>query len=236
MDVRGRPFRPVAARSLVDVVPQAVGLRDLHFGYEIGAPLGLLEDVGQAVPVAVQAIQRNRGRPVQGHQGKHDAAVAVLVHELVVIDGAVPTAGEFQVRPVGQARVVEMTRLLPARNFAATALDVEEIDGTLGGFLEQQPRTHPEGGRFGHRFAAWGADPVLARFLEGREIEPPKVPAPIVRRPRSDSPRRKHFPAPDTFALRPEQLAADGCILRPPTKRRTNPRWRSIADSPCPSA
>src|ERR1043166_1791862 len=92
MDLRRRPFAPLAARALADAVAQGARLWNLHFGDELSAPNGFVERVRQPVAVAVKTVEA-LGRCIQRlEQGEGHTAIAMLIHELVVITGAVPAA------------------------------------------------------------------------------------------------------------------------------------------------
>src|SRR5438093_392878 len=48
------PFRPVAPRTLVDMIAQPAGFRRLHFGDELRAPQRFVQDVWPAIGIAVE--------------------------------------------------------------------------------------------------------------------------------------------------------------------------------------
>ena len=73
-------------------VAQPAGFRDLHFGDELRAPNGLFKRVRQAIAIPVMMGETFGGGIQRLEQSERYAAVAVLVHELVVIASAMPPA------------------------------------------------------------------------------------------------------------------------------------------------
>src|SRR5207249_4719895 len=113
-------------------------------------------------------------------QGKHHAAIAVFVHEFVIVTRAVPAAGHVTMPPIGQIGVIEMTCFVPAGHFEAATLDEKEIHGVLGRLLEKNIGSHQERNRITPHFSNFSASAIAARFPPRREIRPPEIPPPIV--------------------------------------------------------
>src|SRR5262245_992400 len=162
------------------MIAQAAGFRDLHLGHEHCAPSGFVERIGASVMIAIKPVKETSPGIVSCEQGIHHAAIAMFVHQFVVITGAMPTTRRIQVRAVWKFRVVEMTGFVPAGNLEAAALDMEKIYCALCSLGEEQTAPDREGNGFGNDGAEPDYGAIGARLAELGKVHAPEIPAPIV--------------------------------------------------------
>ena len=169
--VRRLPTHPGACGTLHDVAAQRAVGGVLHLGQEFGAPPGLVPGGAKFGGIAIVRREQLGLRGRRRGQGVACSAVAELPHRLIVVSGAMPSAGHVHVRAVGQFRVIEMARSVPAWHVASAALHEEKFDGGSRCLLWDGATIDDKGKRFATNVVIAGNDPIRAGMIQLRKID-----------------------------------------------------------------